>query len=43
METMQCDVKIISLHRGSEYKFSPQQRQKSLAYTLIDNGADLIL
>ena len=43
MTDMKCDVKIISLHRWAEYRFSPNNWQKNLAHSLIDYGADLIL
>ena len=43
MKTMQCDAKIISLHRGAEYRFNPNNTQQILAHTLVDAGADLIL
>ena len=43
MKEMNCDAKIISLHRWAEYRFSPNSRQKNLAHNLIDAGADLIL
>ena len=43
MKDMKCDVKIVSLHRGAEYRFSPNNWQKNLAHSLIDYGADLIL
>ncbi|MDR0651432.1 MAG: CapA family protein [Candidatus Peribacteria bacterium] len=43
MEKRNCDIKVIALHRGAEYKLSPNQRQRKLAHTLIDNGADVIL
>lgn len=43
MKTMQCDAKIISLHRGAEYRFNPNNTQQTLAHTLVDAGADLIL
>lgn len=43
MKSLQCDAKIISLHRGNEYRINPTEQQKNLAYTLIDAGADLIL
>jgi hypothetical protein len=43
MKKLNCDVKILSLHRGAEYKIHPNQRQRNLAHTLIDNGADVIL
>jgi poly-gamma-glutamate synthesis protein (capsule biosynthesis protein) len=43
MQDRGCLVKILSLHRGNEYKLHPNQRQRTLAHTLIDNGADLIL
>jgi poly-gamma-glutamate capsule biosynthesis protein CapA/YwtB (metallophosphatase superfamily) len=43
MKARGCDAKILSLHRGAEYRFSPNQRQQNLARTLIDAGADLIL
>ena len=43
MKDMECDVKIISLHRWAEYRFSPNNWQKNLAHSLIDSWADLIL
>lgn len=43
MEDSNCDVKIISLHRWAEYRFSPNNKQKILAHSLIDAWADLIL
>ena len=43
MKTMDCDVKIISLHRWTEYRFSPNNWQRTLAHNLIDSWADLIL
>ena len=43
MKQSQCDAKIFSLHRGSEYKFMPNKQQEHLAHLLIDEGADLIL
>lgn len=43
MKALACDVKILSLHRGAEYRLHPNQRQKNLAHTLIEQGADLIL
>ena len=43
MVDMNCDVKIISLHRWSEYRFSPNNWQRNLAHNIIDSWADLIL
>ncbi len=43
MKELNCDAKILSLHRGAEYRIHPNQRQRTLAHTLIDHGADLIL
>lgn len=43
MKNMNCDVKIISLHRWAEYHFSPNNRQRNLAHSLVDSWADLIL
>ena len=43
MKNMNCDVKIISLHRWAEYRFSPNDKQRNLAHSLIDSWADLIL
>ena len=43
MKEMKCDVKIVSLHRWAEYRFSPNNWQRSLAHSLIDYWADLIL
>lgn len=39
----QCDVLAISFHWGIEYMKYPTDRQKELAKTCIDSGADLIL
>lgn len=43
MKEMKCDVKILSLHRWAEYRFSPNNWQRNLAHSLVDSGADLIL
>lgn len=43
MEKLNCDFKILSLHRGAEYKIKANARQKQLAHQLIDQGADLII
>lgn len=43
MKDMDCDIKIISLHWWTEYRFSPNNWQKMLAHSFIDSGADLIL
>ena len=43
MKDMDCDVKIVSLHRWAEYRFSPNNWQRNLAHSLIDSWADLIL
>lgn len=43
MKDMNCDVKIISLHRWTEYRFSPNNWQRDLAHHLIESWADLIL
>ena len=43
MKEMKCDVKIVSLHRWAEYRFSPNNWQRNLAHSLVDSGADLIL
>lgn len=43
METHDCEVKILGLHRGTEYRFQPNQWQRDLAYKLIDAGADILL
>lgn len=38
-----CDVLIVSIHWGEEYKKIHNKRQESLAYSAIDNGADMII
>lgn len=38
-----CDVLIVSFHFGEEYKLIHNERQKNLAHTAIDNGADIII
>jgi hypothetical protein len=43
MKETKCDVKIISLHRWAEYRFSPNNWQRNLAHNLVDSWADLIL
>lgn len=43
MQKLNCDFKILSLHRGSEYRIHPTKQQKELAHTFIDHGADLII
>ena len=43
MKKLNCDAKILSLHRGAEYKLNPNKKQIELAHTFIDAGADLIL
>lgn len=43
MQKLNCDLKILSLHRGSEYHIYPTKQQKELAHVFIDHGADLII
>jgi len=38
-----ADIIIVSFHWGQEYVDKPSQRQKSLGYLAIDNGADLVI
>lgn len=40
---IQCDVKVLLLHWGREYRINPVQSQIDLAHTLIDHGADVII
>jgi len=39
----QVDVLIVSFHFGDEYKLVHNNRQETLAYSAIDNGADMII
>ncbi|MDD2536936.1 MAG: CapA family protein [Candidatus Absconditabacteria bacterium] len=43
MDEENCDAKILSLHRGAEYRLHPNRGQKNLAHELIDAGTDLII
>lgn len=43
MKMAWCQKKIFILHWGAEYIFEPSEKQKALAYFLIDNGADVII
>ncbi len=46
LETMKqeaCDVKVLGLHRGAEYRIKPNALQRELAHQLIDAGADILL
>ncbi len=43
MQGKGCELKILGLHRGAEYRFQPNKKQIELAHQLIDAGADVIL
>ncbi|MDQ7009211.1 MAG: CapA family protein [Candidatus Gracilibacteria bacterium] len=43
MKKDECDLNIISLHWGREYKFDPTKTQVEMAHYIIDNGADMII
>lgn len=43
MRKANCNEKIFSLHWGREYKVEPTEKQKRLAYFLVDNGATMII
>lgn len=46
LETMKeqgCEVKVLGLHWGEEYRIKPNKRQIELAHQLIDAGADILL
>lgn len=46
LETMKqeaCDVKVLGLHWGAEYRIKPNASQRELAHQLIDAGADILL
>ena len=38
-----CDIVVVSFHWGTEYKYTPDRANVSLAKTAIDDGADLVL
>jgi len=42
MKYLDCDVKIIVLHRWAEYRIQPNTSQKNLAKSLVQEWADLI-
>ena len=43
MKKNNCDLNLISLHWGKEYKFEPSEKQVKLAHYIIDNWADMII
>jgi len=43
MKKNKCDLNLISLHWGREYKFEPTKNQVKLAHYIIDNWADAII
>lgn len=43
MQQSGCEVRILSLHRGAEYRIKPNKIQTQLAHELIEAGADIIL
>lgn len=43
MKNAPCDEKIFLIHWGAEYRYNPSEKQKHLAYFLIDNGATMIV
>ena len=40
---LRCDVKIMMLHRGIEYRTHPTQDQITLAHILVDSGLDIVV
>ena len=40
---LKCDFLVVTVHWGNEYDFYPSEKQKKLAYQIINSGADLIL
>ncbi len=38
-----CDFLVVTVHWGNEFHFYPSENQRSLAYAIIDSGADIIL
>lgn len=43
MKKEKCDLNMISLHWGREYRFEPTKKQIEIAHYTIDNGADMII
>jgi hypothetical protein len=43
MNKEKCDLNLISLHWGREYKYEPTKEQTNLAHYIIDNWADMII
>ncbi|MFH1308814.1 MAG: CapA family protein [Patescibacteria group bacterium] len=43
IEKYENEFVIISIHWGTEYQINRSEKQKDLAYKMIDNGADLII
>lgn len=43
MSDKKADLKVITLHWGNEYIHRPSMTQRSMAYKLIDAGADVIV
>lgn len=43
MKEQGCEVKVLGLHWGEEYRIKPNKRQIELAHQLIDAGADILL
>lgn len=39
----QCDLLIVSIHWGGEYKFNNNNKQKKLGIEMIKNGVDIII
>lgn len=37
------DMTVVYVHSGTEYTFTPEDTQKSIAYDLIDAGADIVI
>lgn len=40
---MKTDILIVSFHFGEEYKLIHNKRQETLAHSVIDNGADIVI
>jgi len=39
----QCDFLVISFHWGKEFDRYPGDRQRKMAYTAVENGADIVI
>jgi gamma-polyglutamate biosynthesis protein CapA len=43
MQTLECDIKAMMIHRWAEYRMTPNKQQIAVAHSLVDSWLDLLI